>query len=77
MSDGALRVRVRHPRGNLGQVATEPQESVHRSLQVSSRSVKSLACIDVFDLDDTAFPLAYCVDRMHAKAAITNEPRHH
>jgi hypothetical protein len=37
----------------------------------------ALASIDVFDLDDTAFPLAYCVDRMHAKAPITNEPRHH
>jgi hypothetical protein len=39
--------------------------------------MESLACIDVFDLNDTAFALAYCIDRMHAKAAITNEPRHH
>jgi hypothetical protein len=37
----------------------------------------ALANIDVFDLDDTAFPLAYSVDRMHANAATTNEPRHH
>jgi hypothetical protein len=37
----------------------------------------ALASFDFFDLDDTAFPLAYSVDRMHANAATTNEPRHH
>jgi hypothetical protein len=39
--------------------------------------MESLATIDIFDLDDAALPLADSVDRMHAKAAITNEPRHH
>jgi hypothetical protein len=37
----------------------------------------ALACIDVVDLDDTASPFADRVDRMNAKAAITDKPRHH
>jgi hypothetical protein len=39
----ALRVGVRHPRGILGHVATEPPERVHHSLQIPSRSLESLA----------------------------------
>jgi hypothetical protein len=37
----------------------------------------ALASIDVLDLDNPGAPAAYGVDGVHAKAAITNEPRHH
>ena len=37
----------------------------------------TLACIDVLDLDDTAFPVAYCVDGVHTEPAVADEPRLH
>ena len=40
-------------------------------------ALDALACIDVLDLDDTASPFADRVDRMNAKAAITDKPGHH
>jgi hypothetical protein len=57
-------------------VVTLASERVHQLLHSLGGAVEAVACIDVFDLDDTAFAPAYCVDRMHTKAAITNEPRH-
>jgi hypothetical protein len=39
--------------------------------------MESLASFHVFNLDDSAFPLAHSVDRVHAKAAITDKPGHH
>jgi hypothetical protein len=38
--------------------------------------MKPLARIDLFDLDDTAFAPAHCIDGVYAEGAITNEPRH-
>jgi hypothetical protein len=37
----------------------------------------TLTSIDVLDLNNPTAPAAYSVDGVHAKAAITNEPRHH
>jgi hypothetical protein len=39
--------------------------------------MESLACIDHFDFDDTAFATTYAVDGMHADRAIIDKPRHH
>jgi hypothetical protein len=39
--------------------------------------MKSLACIDHFDFDNTAFAAAHAVDSMHADRAIIDKPRHH
>src|SRR5882672_3775166 len=39
--------------------------------------MEALACIDFFDLDDTTLAPTHSVDGMHAKPAITNEPRYY
>ena len=39
--------------------------------------MEALACVEVLDLDDAGFLLAYWIDRMNAKPTITNEPGHH
>jgi hypothetical protein len=71
------RGRIRCPGWHLVQLATGPAERVNQLLQPSGGAMDEFASFDFFDLDDTAFPLAYSVDRMHANAATTNEPRHH
>jgi hypothetical protein len=38
--------------------------------------MEALACVEALDLDDAAFLLAYWIDRMNAKSAITDWPGH-
>jgi hypothetical protein len=39
--------------------------------------MEPLACLDLFDFDDTAFAPAHGVDGMHADRAIIDKPRYH
>jgi hypothetical protein len=38
--------------------------------------MKALACLDLFDFDDTTFAPADGVDGVHSEGAITDQPRH-
>ena len=52
-------------------------ERLFQALQHSGIAMETLACIDVFDLNNPGAPPARGVDSMHAEPAIANEPRHH
>ena len=47
---------------------------IHQSLQGST--LNAFAALDVFDLDDSAFALAYGVNCVDAESAIANQPRY-
>jgi hypothetical protein len=52
-------------------------ERLFQALQHSGIAMETLACIDVFDLNNPGAPPARGVDSMHAEPAIANEPGHH
>jgi hypothetical protein len=60
-----LRSPVWRPRPILVRLTIDPLE---HALQSLGRAMETPACCDVFDLDDTASPLAHSVNRMHAEA---------
>jgi hypothetical protein len=58
--------RVGSPWRDFVRLATEPLKRAHQSLQPFGGTVETLTRVEVFDLDDTGFPLTYFVNRMYA-----------
>jgi len=55
-------------------VAFAISERLEEVLQLSGRAMETLACLDIFDLNDPGASPADRVDGVHAKPAVANEP---
>ena len=57
-------------------IAIRRAQGAHYALHSSGRAVETLACINLFDLNDTASATVHCVDCVYAEFAVTDEERH-
>ena len=53
-----------------------PPKDGHECLQAFRGVVNAFSRIDVFNLNDTAFPAPNSIDSVNSVSAVVNEPRH-